>query len=119
MRRNQTVHDAVGQFASRDHSDKIFQLPFLYIAADTSDVMVATDPKLEDNYRWYNSGLTNKEDTKGEYAIEYLYRDSMSKDAILEYLSFYLIYACPEKREDQKEAKSPFTIFPRFHHPVW
>ena len=43
--KNQTVHDAVKQYAGRDHSDRIFQLPFLHIAADTSDVMVATDPK--------------------------------------------------------------------------
>ena len=113
--KNQTVHDAVSQYAKRDHSDKIFQLPFLYIAADTSDVMVATDPRREENFRWHNAGLENKADTEGEYPIEFLYRDALSKDAILEYLSFYLIHVCPEKREDEEVAKSPFTIFPRFH----
>jgi len=114
--KNQTVHDAVAQFASRDHSDKIFQLPFLYIAADTSDVMVATDPRREEDFRWYNAGLENKADDKEhEYPIEYLYRDSLSKDSILEYLSFYLIYVCPEKREDEAVAQAPFTVFPRFH----
>lgn len=112
--KNQTVHDAVAQFASRDHSDKIFQLPFLYMAADTSDVMVATNPCREENFRWYNAGLENKAETKDEYPIEYLYRYALSKDAILEYLSFYLIYVCPEKREEETE-KPPFTIFPRFH----
>jgi len=113
--KNQTVHDAVAQFASRDQTDKIFQLPFLYIAADTSDVMVATDPRREENFRWYNAGLENKTETEGEYPIEYLYRGALSKDAILEYLSFYLIYVCPEKREDEETAKPPFTVFPRFH----
>ncbi|MBU4304402.1 MAG: DEAD/DEAH box helicase family protein [Candidatus Omnitrophica bacterium] len=113
--KNQTVHDAVNQFVTRDHSDKIFQLPFLYIAADTSDVMVATDSRREENFRWHNAGLENKAETEGEYPIEYLYRDAFSKDAILEYLSFYLIYVCPEKREDQEAAKAPFTVFPRFH----
>jgi len=113
--KNQTVHDAVAQFVSRDHSDKIFQLPFLYIAADTSDVMVATNPRREENFRWYNAGLENKFETEGEYPIEYLYAKSLSKDAVLEYLSFYLIYACPEKREDEAAAQPPFTIFPRFH----
>jgi type I restriction enzyme R subunit len=44
--RNQTVHDAVAQFAARDHARRIFQHPFLYLAADTSDVMAATDPRL-------------------------------------------------------------------------
>src|SRR2546426_6843488 len=42
--KNQTVHDAVAQFAKRDHACKMFQHPFLYLAADTADVMAATDP---------------------------------------------------------------------------
>lgn len=33
---NQNVHDAVAQYVARDHSDRIFQLPFLHIAADTT-----------------------------------------------------------------------------------
>ena len=57
---NQNVHDAVAQYVSRDHSDRIFQLPFLHIAADTSDVQVATDPRAEKNFRWFNTGLTNQ-----------------------------------------------------------
>jgi len=36
--KNQTVYDAVRQYAERDHSDRIFQLPFLHIASDTSDL---------------------------------------------------------------------------------
>ena len=57
--KNQNVHDAVAQFAARDHARKIFQHPFLYLAADTSDVMAATDPRREENFRWHNMGLTN------------------------------------------------------------
>jgi len=106
--KNQTVHNAVRQFAGRDHTDRIFQLPFLYIAADTSEVMVATDPRREENFRWHNAGLENKAVTEGEYPVEFLYSQTLSQDAILEYLSFYLIYVCPEQ-------KAPFTIFPRFH----
>ena len=49
---NQNVHDAVAQFAKRDHARKIFHHPFLYLAADTSDVMAATDPRREENFRW-------------------------------------------------------------------
>ena len=33
----------VAQFAARDHARKIFRHPFLYLAADTSDVMAASD----------------------------------------------------------------------------
>lgn len=49
---NQNVHDAVSQFAKRDHTHKIFQHPFLYLAADTSDAMAATDPRQEQNFRF-------------------------------------------------------------------
>jgi type I restriction enzyme R subunit len=90
--KNQTVHDAVKQYVERDHSDLIFQLPFLHIAADTSDVMVATDPGSEKNFRWFNTGLTNQPITEGEYPIEFLYRDILSRDSILEALSFFLVY---------------------------
>ena len=113
--KNQTVHDAVKQYADRDHSDKIFQLPFLHIAADTSDVMVATDPVNEKNFRWYNTGLTNKPLTDGEYPVEFLYRDVLSKDSILEALSFFLVYV-PEREEIEDKPERPaFTIFPRYH----
>jgi len=113
--KNQNVHDAVTQYANRDHSDKIFQLPFLHIAADTSDVMVATDPSNEKNFRWYNTGLTNKPLTDGEYPVEFLYRDVLSKDSIMEGLSFFLVYV-PEREEiEDKPKRSAFTIFPRYH----
>jgi len=78
--KNQNVHDAVAQFSARDHSRKIFQHPFLYLAADTSDVMAATDPRRVENFRWHNSGLTNSPQTAGEYPVEFLYREVLSKD---------------------------------------
>src|SRR3989304_8633591 len=90
--KNQTVYDAVRQYAERDQNDGIFQLPFLHIAADTSDVMVATDPGSEANFRWHNTGLMNKAENQDEYPVEFLYRDVLSKEAILEALSFFLVY---------------------------
>ena len=113
--KNQTVHDAVSQYVARDRSDKIFQLPFLHIAADTSDVMAATDPGAEQNFRWFNSGLTNKTDNENEYPIEYLYRDVLSKDSILEAISFFLVYVPKQDAEEDKPERHAFTIFPRFH----
>lgn len=101
--KNQNVHDAVAQYAARDPSGKCFQLPFLYLAADTSDVMAATDPRRIENFRWHNSGLTNTPQTKGEYPVEFLYREVLSKDQLLEALSFFLIRV------------PPLTIFPRYH----
>src|SRR5262249_41616147 len=73
--KNQNVHDAVAQFTTRDHTHKIFQHPFLYLAADTSDVMAATDPRREENFRWHNTGLANTPQTEGEYLVEFLYRE--------------------------------------------
>lgn len=37
----QTVHDAVKQFNSRNHDDKIFQLPFLYVAMVVTSSRIA------------------------------------------------------------------------------
>lgn len=113
--KNQNVHDAVAQYLKRDHSKRIFQLPFLHIAADTSDVKVATDPRQEQNFLWFNSGLTNEPITKGEYPVEFLYREVLSKDRILEALSFYLIHVPKREGAGDRPEEPEFTIFPRYH----
>jgi type I restriction enzyme, R subunit len=113
--KNQNVHDAVMQFTQRDHSHKIFQHPFLYLAADTSDVMAATDPRLEENFRWHNTGLTNKPFTEGEYPVEFLYRETLSKDHLLEALSFYLVYVPKRDATEDKPEVPAHTLFPRYH----
>ena len=53
--KNQVMDDAVAQFTRRDHAIKIFQHPFLYLAADTADVMAATDPRREDFERYLSA----------------------------------------------------------------
>jgi type I restriction enzyme, R subunit len=113
--KNQTVHDAVAQYVARDHSHRIFQLPFLYFAADTADVMVATDPRKEQNFRWFNTGLTNAPATPGEYPIEYLYREVLSKDHLLEALSFFLVYAPKREAKEDVPERAAVTLFPRYH----
>jgi type I restriction enzyme R subunit len=115
--KNQTVHDAVAQFTVRDHARTIFQHPFLYLAADTSDVMAATDPRREQNFRWHNMGLTNEAVTKdgSEYAVEFLYREVLAKDQLLEALSFFLVRVPQRDAEDDKPERPAFTLFPRYH----
>src|SRR5947209_6743469 len=113
--KNQNVHDAVAQYARREHGKRIFQLPFLYLAADTSDVMAATDPRREENFRWFNTGLTNEPMTAGEYPVEFLYREVLSKERIIEALSFFLVYVPHREAEDDKPERPAFTIFPRYH----
>src|SRR3989344_5274494 len=113
--KNQNVHDAVKQFADRDHAKNIFQHPFLYLAADTSEAMAATDPRRVENFRWHNSGLTNKPQTAGEYPVEYLYREVLSKDQLLEMLSFFLVRVPRREAEEDKPERPAFTILPRYH----
>jgi len=111
------VHDAVAQYVARDHAHRVFQLPFLYIAADTSDVMVATDPRREQNFRWFNTGLSNQPITQdgSEYPVEFLYREVLSKEHLLEALAFYLVHVPQRDAEDDKPAQPAFSIFPRYH----
>jgi type I restriction enzyme, R subunit len=113
--KNQTVHDAVTQFTNRDHTRKIFQHPFLYLAADTADVMAATDPRREENFRWHNTGLTNTPLTEGEYPSEFLYREVLSKDRLLEALAFFLVYVPKREAKDDKPERPAVTLFPRYH----
>ncbi len=112
---NQNVHDAVAQYVARDHSDRIFQLPFLHIAADTSDVQVATDPRAENNFRWFNTGLSNHPQTTGEYPVEFLYREVLSKDSLLEAVAFYLVQAPRQDAAEDRPERPAFTLFPRYH----
>jgi type I restriction enzyme R subunit len=113
--KNQTVHDAVGQFTKRDHTRRIFQHPFLYLAADTSDVMAATDPRREQNFRWHNTGLMNSPQTAGEYPVEFLYREVLSRDQLLEALSFFLVRVPHRDAADDRPESPAFTLFPRYH----
>ena len=112
---NQNVHDAVAQFARRDHTYRIFRHPFLYLAADTSDAMAATDPRQEENFRWHNMGLTNTPTHADEYPVEFLYREVLSQDHLLEALSFFLIRAPGRDAEGDKPARPASILFPRYH----
>lgn len=113
--KNQNVHDAVAQFAARDPGLGIFRHPFLYLAADTSDVMAATDPRRVENFRWHNTGLENAPITAGEYPVEFLYREVLAKDALLEMLSFFLIRVPEVEASGDRRAQAAFTILPRYH----
>lgn len=113
---NQNVHDAVTQFATRDYKHKIFSHPFLYLAADTTDVMAATDPRREENFRWHNTGLTNTSLTNAnEYPVEFLYREVLAKEQLLEALSFFLVRVPEREAEADKTQRPAFTLFPRYH----
>ena len=60
-------------------------------------------------------GLTNKPANEKEYPVEFLYRDVLSRDHLLEALSFFLIRVPEREAVDDKPASPAFTIFPRFH----
>ena len=113
--KNQNVHEAGAQYARRDHALRLFQLPFLHIAADTSEVKVATDPRREENFRWFNTGLTNQPITTGEYPVEYLYREVLSKERLLEALAFFLVYVPKREAGNGMLERPAYTLFPRYH----
>src|SRR5438552_2292505 len=113
--KNQTVHDAVAQFCARDHSCAICRHPFLYLAADTTDVMAATDPRRVENFRWHNMGLTNTPTSPNEYPVEFLYREVLSKDHVLEALSFFLVRVPKREADEDKPERPASAIFPRYH----
>ena len=113
--KNQTVDAAVRQFVERDHTKKIFQHPFAYIAADTSEVKLATDPRHPDNFRWHNQGLVNEARSEDEYPVEFLYGEVLAPENLLDDIAFFLVRV-PEKPETDKDPARPaFTIYPRFH----
>jgi len=49
--RDQAVDDAADQYVGHDHAKKIFKHPFACIAADTTEVKVATGPRTCDGRR--------------------------------------------------------------------
>ena len=90
--------------------------PFLYLAADTSDVMAATDPRKEENFRWHNMGLTNTPTNRGEYPVEFLYREVLSQGAVYWRRCHSSSSACrsARRRKTSRSARPP-RIFPRYH----
>ena len=116
------VHNAVQQFAQRDHAQQVFRLPFLFLAADTSEVKMATDPGKEKNFRWFNTGLHNEPITKvppgeqqKEYSVEFLYREVLSPERLLEALAFLLVWVPAREATEDKPARHASTLFPRYH----
>ncbi len=50
------------------------------------------------SFRWFNTGLTNAPSTEGEYPAEFLYRDVLSKESVLEAVSFFLVHVPGDAR---------------------
>jgi type I restriction enzyme R subunit len=115
----QTCEDAIFEsFLTRDLTNKIYKMPFLYVASSNTEVKVATNPNSEKNFRWFNAELVNKSETQGEYPVEHLYRHALSKENIAKYLEHYLVFVpANEKITEHGEIISTpsYSIFPRYH----
>jgi type I restriction enzyme, R subunit len=115
----QTCDDAIFEsFLTRDFSNKIYKMPFLYVASSNTEIKVATNPNSETNFRWFNAKLVNKAETKGEYPVEHFYRNALSKENITKYLEHYLVFVPASEiiNEHGKIISIPsYTIFPRYH----
>lgn len=117
----QTCDDAIyDSFLNRHLENNIYKFPFLFIASSDTEVKVATDPTSENNFRWFNANLINKAEEKdsGEYPVEHLYKHALSKDMILNYLEYFLVFVSAKQKitENNEVVTTPsFTIFPRYH----
>lgn len=115
----QNCEDAIYEsFEKRDLSNRIFKLPFAYFAASNTEVKVATNPKSEKNFRWFNARLVNQAETTGEYPIEYFYRDALAPEIIAKYLEHFLVFVPAVDKSDADGVRivnDSLTIFPRFH----
>lgn len=115
----QYCEDAIyDSFLTRDLTNNIYKLPFLYVASSNTEVKVATNPGAVSNFRWFNSQLLNKSETEGEYPVEHLYRHALSKENIAKYLEHYLVFVPADEKitEDGEIISKPSsTIFPRYH----
>src|ERR1039457_1301698 len=77
--------------------------------------MAATDPRRVENFRWHNMGLTNVPTNPDEYPVEFLYREVLSQEQLLEALSFFLVRVPKREAEEDKPERPACTIFPRYH----
>lgn len=115
----QNVDDAIFEsFLTRDLNNRMYKLPFMFLALTNTEAKVATNPNSEKNFLWFNSQLVNKAETEGEYPVEHVYRHALSKENIVKYLEHYLVFvpAIEEVKDNgQVERKNSFTIFPRYH----
>ncbi len=115
----QTVEDAIyDSFLNRDLGNKLYNMPFLYIALSNTEAKMATNPTSENNFLWFNAGLPNKAATLWEYPVEHIYRHTLSKESITSYLENYLVFV-PAREEINEEGnlikENSKTIFPRYH----
>lgn len=116
----QNVHDAIRHsFLNRhDLENNIYELPFLFMALSDVEAKVATNLRSEKSFRWFNADLVNKAKTKGEYPVEHVYADALSKESIAKYLEHYLVFVAPQEIIDKHgeiKTTQSVTIFPRYH----
>lgn len=115
----QDVDDAIfDSFLNRDLENNLYKLPFLYIASSNVEVKVSTNPRSEKYFMWFNASLNNMAETKGEYPVEHLYKDALSKESIVSYLESFLIFVPAHEKIDEYgevHTTKSFTIFPRYH----
>jgi type I restriction enzyme R subunit len=114
----QDVNDAIkSSFLNRELNNPLYKNPFLYVALSNTEAKIATNPNSEKNFRWFNSSLNNKAETKGEYPVEHVYRYALSPENICHYLEHYLVFVPAKQKEVDGEwqTTASFTIFPRYH----
>src|SRR5207247_2898527 len=77
--------------------------------------MASPHPRRELHFPWHNVGLAKTPHTAREDPVEFLYREVLSKEQLLEALSFFLVRVPKREAEDDKPERPAFTLFPRYH----
>ena len=108
-----TYLDAIEQYAQRRQQvSKIFSMPFAHFAADTDETYIANNPSKAENFKPFNTGLSNLENPNRpatEYPVWHLYGQVFSPEYICDFIEYFLVYV--PKKLDQAAR----TIIPRFH----
>lgn len=115
----QNVNDAIySSFLNRDLENKLYKMPFMYVALSDKEAKVATNPSNAKNFLWFNAQLINKAETVGEFPVEHVYKYAFSKDNIVKYIEHYLVFVPADEKINEAgilEKRNAFTIFPRYH----
>jgi len=108
----QIAEDAVSQYVNRDKKYKIFQSPFLHIAADTSKAKIASEflQNSADDFAWFNKEVENPT-INNEFRTEYLYNEILTPESIIEIIEHYLF--CFEMELNERKVRT--FLFPRYH----
>lgn len=121
----QTFEDAKNQYMfDRDPKELIFQFKkraLVHFAVDTDLIFMTTELKGKDTYflpfnKGDNNGAGNPVNPNGGYKTDYLWKEILTKDSLIDIVQKFLHLQVSEKTlPNGKKVKKETMIFPRYH----